>query len=290
MDISRLQTFRQFELLAHSVVEGFVTGLHKSPFKGFAIEFEEHRIYTPGDDLKHIDWKLLGKLNRLYIKQYEEDTSLRGYLVVDTSGSMGYASGEYSKLDYARYIAGVLGLIMVQQQDAVGLVTCDTDLNTFLPPRSTRRHLRRLMDMLSEIEPRNATHLSDVLHKLADRIRRRALVVIISDLFDDPEEICLALNHFAHRRNEIIVFQVLDRREADFPFQQPTRFESLEGDEVELVDPIRYKREYKRLFEAHQARLRRTCFERRIDLIEMYTDQPFETAMAKYLADRLKRS
>jgi uncharacterized protein (DUF58 family) len=284
------QAFKNMELLARSVVEGFTTGLHRSPFKGFAIEFAEHRQYVPGDDLRHLDWKIVGKLERYYIKQYEEDTSLKAYVVLDTSGSMGYRSGRHSKLDYGRFIAGVMSYLLLQQQDAVGLVTCDHSVTRYLPARSTRPHFKRMMDTLEAVTPEGETRLGQVLHLLAERTRRRALIIIISDLFDDPDQINLALTHFAHKRHEVVVFRVLAREEATFTFEQPTRFEDLESSHHEEVDPRQFRRDYVRLFEEHRAKIRKTCFERRIDLTEMYLDEPFERAMARYLVERLKRS
>ncbi|MFW5871422.1 MAG: DUF58 domain-containing protein [Verrucomicrobiota bacterium] len=283
------QAFRNMELLARSVVDGFITGLHRSPFKGFALEFAEHRQYVPGDDLRHLDWKLLGKLNRYYVKQYEEDTSLRAYLVVDTSGSMGYADGQLSKLDYARYTAAVLSYLLLQQKDSVGLAICNRELETFLPPRSTRTHFRLLINTLQEAGHGDETKLADVLHHLALRIKRRALIIIISDLFDDPDKISLALNHFAHKKHEIIILRTLANREKTFTFNSPTRFEGLESNDFREIDPRIIRKEYLRQFEEHRNKIRETCFARRIDYTEFLTDQPFEKTIARYLVERMKR-
>ncbi len=285
----KLKAFRRLELLARAVVEGFVTGLHASPFKGFAVEFAEHRQYVPGDDTKHLDWKLLAKLDRYYVKQYEEDTSMRAYLVLDTSGSMRYTTTDHSKLDYGRYISAVLSYLLLQQNDSVGLVTCDSKLNKYLPARSTPGHLRNIMQVLDAARPGNDTGLANVLHSLATLIKRRALIVIISDFFDNADELALALNHFAHKKHEIILYQVLDRKEAEFPFRQLTRFESLEGNERILVDPIRLQKEYLEQFEAHQMRIRKTCHHLHVDFVQMFTDDQFERSLAEYLARRLRR-
>lgn len=289
VDARTLAAFKRLELLAHTVVEGFVTGLHTSPFKGFAIEFDEHRPYVPGDDLKHLDWKILARKDRMYIKQYEEDTSLRAHVVLDTSGSMGYASQTFSKLDFGRFIVGTLAYLLLNQQDAVGLTTCSDQLDLYLPPRSTRRHYKRLLEGLDSLEPRNGTGLAETLHQLAVRLKRRALIVIVSDLFDDPDRICLALNHFAHRRHETILFNVLDRRELTFDFDAPTRFEDMEGDHRQAVDPKPLRRAYLKAFERHRNTIRSTCHNRRIDYQEMVTDEPFARRMAQYLIQRLKR-
>ena len=285
----RLRVFKRLELLARSVVEGFVAGLHTSPFKGFALEFAEHRQYVPGDDLKHLDWKLLAKHDRFYVKQYEEDTSMRVYLVLDTSGSMRYSNGTHSKLDYGRYICAVLSYILLQQNDAVGLITCDSKLNQYLPARSSPKQLRLIDGALQRVRGASDTGLANVLHGVADLVRRRALIVIVSDFFDRADEIALALNHFAHKKHDVLLYQVLDRREAEFPFRELTRFESLESHAHELVEPLRLRREYLARFHAHQKQLQAACHNLRIDFAQMFTDQPFERSLAAYLADRLKR-
>lgn len=289
LSASDIATFRQIELVAKRVVEGFLTGQHKSPFKGFAIEFEEHRQYVQGDDLKHLDWKLVGKTERYYIKQYEEDTSLRCFILLDVSGSMGYTSTEHSKYDLGRFIAGVFAYMLVGQADAVGLCTFDSKVRTFLPARSTQAHLKNMLDTLNDTATEQDTGLGSVMHQLANRIKRRAMVVIISDFFDEPEDIVLALNHFAHKKHEIVVFHVLDRKEEDFPFRDMTRFESLEGEEIVLTEPMRLKKEYQKQFQAHKRQLREACHRIRADFVPMYTDEPIETALARYLTRRLKR-
>ncbi len=288
-DPKRYAIFRRLELIAHSVVEGFVTGMHKSPFKGFAIEFDHHRQYVAGDDLKHLDWKLVGKLDRYYIKQYEEDTSLRAYLVLDISGSMNYGSAKYTKFDYGRFLVGVFSFMLLQQQDSVGLVTCDNEIRHFISPRSSRQHMKHILDVITAITPGAETGLGKSLHTLANKIRRRALIVIFSDLFDKPEDLILALNHFAHKKHEVILYQVLDRKEEDFPFTDLTRFVSMEGESFELVDPLRLRKEYLHQFREHQAKIRRTCHQLGIDFQQIYTADPFERTVAAYMAGRLRR-
>jgi len=289
LSLQRLSRFKSFEMLAHSVVEGFVTGLHRSPFKGFAVEFAEHRQYTPGDDTKHLDWKIYGKMDKFFIRQYEEDTSLRAYLLLDTSGSMAYRSGNFAKLDYGRFICGVLSYVLLQQSDAVGLVTFDSDIRKLLSPGSTRRHLRRVLETLEQAVPGEDTELGTVMHSLANRLRRRALIVIVSDLFDNSDRIVRALNHFAHRKHEVVVFQVVDRKELSFPFTDQTRFESLEADEMILADPARIRREYRKQFSRHQMEVRKACHGLRIDFRQFVTGEPFEPAIARYLAERVRR-
>jgi uncharacterized protein (DUF58 family) len=289
MDLKNLARFRSLSLLAQSVVEGFITGLHKSPFKGFAVEFEEHRQYVPGDDLKHLDWKILAKSDRYYVKQYETDTSLRAYLVLDASGSMGYGSGRFSKYDCGRFVVAALAYMLLGQEDSVGLVSCTSRIRDFLPPRATATHMKNILQILERTEAEEDTGLGEVLHSLANRIKRRGLIVIISDFFDSAEDVIRALNHFAHKKHEVIVYQVVDRNEATFPFSDMTRFESMEGEEVVLTDPLRLRREYLRQFEEHQNRLREACYRLRIDFVQFFTDEPLERSLAQYLAGRMKR-
>ena len=289
LDVRSFAVFKKLELIAHSVVEGFISGQHKSPFKGFAIEFAEHRNYSPGDDLKHLDWKLAAKLDRYYIKQYEEETSLRAYIVLDRSGSMGYSSGKFSKMDCSRFVAGVLSYMLIGQEDAVGLVTCTSKIENYLPPRSTKTHLKNIIEILDNSDTGEDTGLGNVLHALANRIKRRGLIVIISDLFDDPNDIIRALNHFSHKKHEIVVYQILDRKEADFPFRDMTRFESMEGEQFELIDPLRIKREYVKQFKHHQNLIKQACHRLHVDFVQMFTDEPVERSLARYLAGRLKR-
>lgn len=285
----RLAQFRHFELVAHRVVEGFLTGLHRSPFKGFAVEFAEHRPYSPGDDTKYLDWKVFGKKDRFFVRQFEEDTSLRAYLLLDTSASMGYGSGRFQKLDYGRFICGVLSHVLAQQSDAIGLVTFDSDIGQFLIPGGTLRHHRRLLEVLQSARPGGQTQLATVLHSLANRLRRRALIVLVSDLFDDCGRIVKALSHFAYRKHEVIVFQVLDRNELSFPFAEQTRFENMESDEIIIAEAARIRREYLHQFRHHQTEIRKACHRLRMDFRQLVTDEPFERAMATYLAERMKK-
>lgn len=282
-------SFKKFELIAHSVVEGFISGFHKSPYKGFAIEFAEHREYVPGDDLKHLDWKIWGRSNRYYIKQYEEDTALSAYLLLDMSGSMGYKSSKFSKLDFGKFITGVFSYLLLQQSDSIAMMSFDSELKDYIPPGSTKPHFKRIIDCLEAMQPGTDTGLGPVLQTLARKLKRRALIVIISDFYDDIKAIDLALNHFAHKKHEIVVFQVMDRNELEFPFSDLTRFECLETDQHQLVDPIRLKKEYLQQFNDHQEALRKLCYQLHIDYVPMITDEPFEKAMARYLSGRLKR-
>ena len=286
-DVSRLSGL---QLLAKQVVEGFASGLHRSPHKGFSVEFREHRPYVPGDDLRTIDWKLFGKTDRLYIREYEEETNVRCTLLVDCSGSMGYRgtrSDGLSKHDYAIRTAACLSWLMLQQQDSVGLVTFDTAIRRYIPPRTRPRHLKHIMTELAARQPGAETSLADVFHQIASRIQRRGLVMILSDLFGDVDQLMKALAHFRHARHEVIIFQIWDPDELDFPFRQWTQFASLENSaQRHLVDPAQLRKAYLQKLQEYRDQLTRGCSRNRITLVPLVTNQPTADALAAWLAIR----
>ena len=286
-DVSRLSGL---QLLAKQVVEGFASGLHRSPHKGFSVEFREHRPYVPGDDLRTIDWKLFGKTDRLYIREYEEETNVRCTLLVDCSGSMGYRgtrSDGLSKHDYAVRTAACLSWLMLQQQDSVGLVTFDTAIRRYIPPRARPRHLKHIMTELAAQQPGAETSLADVFHQIASRIQRRGLVMILSDLFGDVDQLMKALAHFRHARHEVIIFQIWDPDELDFPFRQWTQFASLENSaQRHLVDPAQLRKAYLQKLQEYRDQLTRGCSRNRITLVPLVTNQPTADALAAWLAIR----
>ena len=275
------------EMKARLVVEGFITGLHRSPYHGFSVEFAEHRQYMPGDPIKHIDWKVFGKTDRFYIKEFEEETNLRAYLLLDASASMRYSSDTVTKLRYGQYLSAALSYLMLQQQDSVGLVTFDSDVRSYLPPRSAPTHLRNIIQRLHETDAERETKLSNIFHDLAERIRRRGLIVVISDLFDDPKDLMAGLSHFRHKKHEVIVFHVLDPYEKTFPFRNWTLFRNLEraGHQI-LTEPQRVRRAYLEAFEDFRREVRRGCFQRRIDYVDLDTSTPYDVSLSRYLAKR----
>ncbi len=239
LDPTILSRFGRLELIAHLVVEGVMSGLHKSPFKGFSVEFAEHREYGPGDEIRHIDWRAFGKTDRYYVKEYEEETNLRAYLVVNSSGSMAYAGRTVSKFEHARRLAASLAYLMISQRDAVGLVTFDSAVRAMIPPRSAPGHFAILCNTLERTQTGGETRLSGILHALADRIRRRGLVVILSDGFDAIDDLTAALRHLRHRHHEVLFFHTLAPEEEEFPFRNPARFRNLERTDHDLrVDPL----------------------------------------------------
>jgi uncharacterized protein (DUF58 family) len=275
------------ELRARLVVEGFIAGLHRSPYHGFSVEFAEHRPYLPGDEIKHIDWKIYAKTDRYYIKRYEEETNLKAYLILDTSASMGYASpGQMTKLDYGSYLAASLSYMMIKQQDAVGLTLFDEAIGTFLPPHGTRAYLRQILLTLQSVRGSGKTGAGRALHLVAERIRRRGLVIIISDLMDNPDEIIAALKHFRHKKNEVIVMQVLDPLERSFGFESDALFRDMETDERMTTHPAHVRKEYRQAMKAFVDHYKRECLEHHIDYVLLDTKTPFDTALFAYLSKR----
>lgn len=295
--ISQLDTM---ELRARLIVEGFITGLHKSPYHGFSVEFAEHRPYNPGDELRHVDWKVFAKTDRHYVKQYEEETNLRHYVVLDTSASMRYrhAAG-LSKLEYGAYLAAALHYLMVRQRDATGLIAFDEGLHTLLPPRSTQGALRRLLARLEALvgaePPKGAsaprTAAADALHEVAERIGRRALVVVITDLFENVaahDDLLRALQHLRYRGHEVLVFHVLESEtERAFRFPDvPMRFRDMETGEEITLQPAQLRAHYEEAAGAFAERFRRRCREYDVDFVELDTAQPYERALMAYLNKR----
>lgn len=280
----------RLQLYARQVVEGIAGGMHRSPHKGFSVEFKEHRPYVRGDEVRSIDWKLFGKTDRLYIRQYEEETNLRCTILLDQSGSMAYgAQGttKTSKHDFAVRLAACLAYMLVGQQDAVGLVTFDTDTREFIPPRSKPSHLRSLLGAMIHSKPAGETAISSVLTKLVPKIRRRGLLVLISDCFDDVDQLLRALSYFRHTRNDVVVFQIWDRDELDFPFSGRTQFKSLElASHTRLLDSSLLRKSYLENLAKYRAALAAGCGKQKIDLISCTTDQSHATLLASYLAAR----
>ena len=286
-----LAELQGLELQARLIVEGYVSGLHKSPYHGFSIEFAEHREYVPGDDLRYVDWKVFGKSDRFYLKQYEEETNYACYILLDTSESMLYRSEQaaVSKLGYAQFVAAALAYLVLQQRDAVGLATFDHGVRQFVRAGSHPSHLKQLCHVMDVSPPQGETSLGPVLHDLAERIRKRGLVVVISDLFDDVTSLMLGLKHLRHRRHEVLVLQVIDPAEQDFPFVDPTLFKGLERPLEQLAEPRSLRKAYQREFEGFLTELRRGCRELHMDYALLRTDQPLDIALRTFLAGRASR-
>jgi len=276
------------ELRARMVVEGFIAGLHKSPYHGFSVEFAEHRQYMPGDPIRDIDWRVYAKSDRYYIKQYEEETNLKAYLLLDCSASMGYSSDKAlpTKFDYALTLAASLSYLMIKQRDAVGLTTFADEILKYIPPRSASGHLSVLLQQFGNLQTASTTDLAMPLHELAERIRRRGLILIISDLFDDPERIISGIKHFRHRHHEVIVFQVLDPREKDFAFSGEAIFEDMETGERITTLPWQIKKDYIRKYKEMISYISSECRQARVDYHIIDTSTPFDKALYAFLAKR----
>ena len=290
LDPLTLASLEGLDLPARMVVEGYVAGMHPSPYHGFSVEFAEHREYVPGDDIRHVDWKVWSKTDKLYLKQYEQETNLLTYLLLDTSESMGYASGgNVTKLQYAQYIAASLSYLILQQQDSVGLVVYDDAVRRYLKPAGQPSQLKEILHLLDVTPAREKSDLGLVYNDLAERFKKRGVVVILSDLFDDPARIVTGLKHFRHRRHEVIVFHVLDPAELDFPFWDTTLFKGLEGMADILTDPHALKRAYQTELRSFLQELEKGCRMVDIDYVPLRTDQSLEVALSSYLASRSAR-
>ena len=271
---------------AKMIVEGYIIGQHRSPYHGFSVEFAEHRSYEPGDEVRHIDWKLYGKTNRLYVKRYEEETNLRAHLILDTSKSMAYTSGGVSKLEYCSYLLAALSYLMISQQDAAGVVLFDESIRSFVPPKSTPSHLNTLLNVLDVKSPGVDTKIEPVLHEMAERIKKRGLVIIISDLFDEPKNIMNGLKHFRHSKQEVILFHILDRNELEFDFNTRTKFIDMESGEEITTDPWHVQNDYKNLIKGLQDYYKSECRLNLIDYVPLFTDDSLDKGLSEYFNKR----
>jgi uncharacterized protein (DUF58 family) len=284
--VARLGTL---ELKARTIVEGLLSGLHRSPFKGFSVEFAEYRQYIPGDDLATIDWKVYARSDRHYVKKFEEETNLDCHVVLDASGSMSYRSGAISKFEYAQCLAASLGYLMNRQRDAVGLTAFDDGITTMLPASARPGHLRAMLITLDRLKPGRETDVARPLHQLAESIAKRGMVVLISDLLDEPDRVVRGLKHFQFRGTDVIVFHVLDPDEVRFPFQRATRFEDLETDEEVMAVPSIVREHYLEAMGALVDRYRRDLGACGIDYCQLTTDRPLEMGLLAYLSTRARK-
>ena len=284
-----LTRIANLELLARGVVEGFVAGLHKSPYKGVSVEFMEYRPYMPGDDPAYVDWKLFARTDRYYIKQFEDETNTSLNLLLDVSPSMGYGSGAVTKLDYASYLTAALAYLVIRQRDAVGLSLFDSELGLRIPPRSSSGHLHTLLTHLETAELGTQTSIGKPLHDLAEALKKRGFVVLVSDLLDDPEATLDGLRHFRFKGHEVIVFHLFDPQEVRFDFDDVVELEDLETGEKLLVEPDDARATYLANLERFQETLRRGCALLGIEYFPLVTDQPLDFALFEYLAARQKR-
>lgn len=284
LEITRLN--RMF-LNSRFTVEGQLQGAHPSPLKGFSVEFADYRQYVPGDDLRHLDWRVYGRNERLYIRQYEEECNLRLYLMLDGSRSMAYGSGDATKYDYAAKLSGALAYVTTHQQDSAGLTIFNTERDIHFPARSGSSHLRNLANMIADYEPKNETDLAHNIHLMAEAIQRRALVVILSDFFDDLDTLRTALAHFKKRKHDVIAYHILDRAEIDFPFRDLGNFEDLETGTRMITNPRAVRRAYQESFSEFLNGMRAMCTGLDIDYNLVPTDTPIAPFVRRHLNRRL---
>lgn len=274
-------------LRARWVVEGIMSGIHRSRSKGFSVEFEEHREYSPGDEIRRIDWKALGKFDRYFIKEYEDETNLRAYLMLDTSASMNYASDGITKFDYGCILTASLAYLILKQQDAAGLVTFSNRIESFIPPKARRGYLMEILHALEERKPSGETSVGKILLEVAGKMRRRGLVILVSDLLDEPEEILKGLRLFRFKGNDVIVFHLLDSAELNLPFDGNILFEDMEEANLKVTaDPQAIRKIYRKVVEEYIEQLRKECRENSIDYQLLSTSAPLDHALVSYLSWR----
>jgi uncharacterized protein (DUF58 family) len=287
LDPAILSKLNSLELRARLVVEGFMVGLHKSPYHGFSVEFTEHRPYMQGDDFKNIDWKAYGKTEKFYIKQYEEETNLKSYILLDTSKSMTYASaGNISKLEYATTLSASLAYLMVKQQDAVGMALYSDKIDKLFPPKANKNYLIEILKSLATLTPSQITNTANCLHEIAEKVKRRGLVIIVSDFFDDINSILSSLKHFRYKKNEVIVFQILDPLEVSFSFGKDAIFKDIElGDEI-TTQPFQIQKAYKESMQEFINKIKSECLSSGIEYNLLETSQPLDKALLSYIRKR----
>jgi len=295
---TELQDFRKFlkpeavsrlgnlNLVARLVVEGFITGLHRSPYHGFSVEFAEYRQYMPGDDIRHIDWKVYGKTDRFYVKQFEEETNLKSYILLDSSASMAYSSHSVTKFQYATYLAAALSYLMLKQRDSVGLVTFAQKIKKYLPPRSVNTYLSIILQQLQKTRVSSTTNIAKTFHQMAERINRRGLIIVLSDLMDDPDKVISGLKHFRHKKHEIIVFHILDPLERSFNYKHDATFVDMESGEKIATQPWHIQNEYRQLVNKFIDTYKSQCLANRIDYVLIDTMQDFDRVLLQYLIKR----
>ncbi|MDQ7815746.1 MAG: DUF58 domain-containing protein [Melioribacteraceae bacterium] len=289
LDPSVISKIKTLELKARMIVEGFMIGLHRSPYHGFSVEFSEHRPYMQGDPIKNIDWKVYAKREKYFIKQFEEETNLICNIFLDISKSMQFKhTSKVTKIDYGITLAAALSYLMINQQDAVGLTVYSDMIHNYLPPKSNRVYLKNLLTVLNQIKPTGGTSTSKCLDSVAEKIKKRGLTIIISDFFDDINSIMTALKHIHYKKNEVIVFQILDPVEKSFGFDRDSIFVDLETEEQMTTQPHQIKRAYQEAMNEYLNKLKSECLNYGIEYNLIETDQPFDSALLSYFAKRAR--
>jgi len=288
-----LQKVARLDLKARFLVEGFFAGMHESPYKGFSVEFSDHRKYTPGDELRQIDWKVYGRTDRYFVKRFQAETNMECHIILDRSASMDYEPRTVrrkfmTKFEYATALAAALGYLMILQQDAVGLITFDSQVRDYVKPGSKRSHLGDVLALLSNTTPAKKTDIAGSLHEAAGLFKKRGLVIILSDLLEDPDKLERSLAHFRYRGHDVIVFHVLDAAEANFPFEGPMTFFDPETSGRLTVDADAVRADYLAAISGFVEDLRRRCLSRGVDYVQLDTSVAFDTALTSFLVNRKK--
>lgn len=288
LDPKILARLEGLQLRARLIVEGYVSGVHRSPFHGFSVEFAEHREYAPGDDLRYLDWKVFGRTDKYHLKQFEQETNLVCYLLLDISESMRYRSADaaMSKFEYAQCLAAALAYLVLHQQDSVSMVTFDNEIRALVRPGSNPSHIKQLIQVMEQSTTERKTTTGPIFHELAQRLKKRGIIVVISDLFDDVDSMMAGLKHLRHRRHEVILMHVLDPAELDFRFRQTTLFKGLEQLPDVLLEPRSLRKAYLEEFGRFIHHIKRGCRMNRIDYVPIRTDQPLDVALSSYLSSR----
>lgn len=283
-----VEHLNHLQISARSVVQGATTGQHKSPIKGASVEFRQHRFYVPGDEPRRLDWRVLARTDRPYVKEYDEETNLRCILVLDRSGSMRYGRQHGTKFDYAARMLAALVYMMLGQTESVGLAVCGMQVDQWLAPHAGPTQLSRILDVLERSRPEGPSQLAKGLHDTAERLERRALVVVLSDLYENADKLRGGLAHLRHERHEVIVLQVVDRDELEFPFGTWTRFKGMEGERPHLCEPALMQKAYKEAYGQHQRAIREMCLAMRVDVQQMVTDKPLLDALRMLVSRRAR--
>jgi uncharacterized protein (DUF58 family) len=284
VDPKVLSRIRDLELMARTVVDGFINGLHRAPYFGASIDFAEHRGYVPGDDIRRVDWRLYARTDKYFVKQYEADTNANFAVLFDVSKSMGFASQGITKLEYGKFLAACLAYLSHRQRDRVGITTFDEDIVTRVPVSA--KHFNVLLHTLDRAEPQRPGRLLDVLKRSAEHFKRRSIVAIISDFYENPDDLLDALKPFSFIGNDVVVFHVLDPAEIDFPYRDASRFQDLEsGEEVPVVPEV-FAEQYRKMMQEHIEAIRSKCSEARIDYVQLNTAKPLDEALFHYLGNR----
>ncbi|MBC8356271.1 MAG: DUF58 domain-containing protein [Planctomycetes bacterium] len=292
LDPQTLAKLQGLQLRARRIVEGFVAGLHRSPYRGFSVEFAEHREYVPGDDIRHLDWKVFGRTDKFYLKQYEDETNLICYIALDVSESMAYRGPDspLSKLEYAQCIAATVAWLVLQSQDAVGLVTFDDQVREYVAPSNSPTRLNELLSIMESKPSSNKTAIGSTFQQLAQKLSKRGVVLVISDLFDEAKSVLNGLRQLRHRQHDLAVLQILDPAELDLPFDRPTVFRGLEGMPKIAAQPRAIRTAYKAELDSFLQQIKRGCLDNEIDYRLVPTDQPLDVALSAFLSSRQSRS